>query len=304
MSTVLLRALVSEAEAAFGRVQPIEIARALSRSLLAQILGKSEAWIASSGSSPISSIEAKRIHPLLLRAAKGEPIAYLLGTAQFYDRPFFVTRATLIPRPETEQLVDLILNQWPTSEKNCLAIDIGTGSGCIGTTLALKRSASNIIMTDVSVRALRVAKKNLETHLGRNASDVILAQTSLFGRAVQHVVGSKRIQHLLIAANLPYLPDSDRKALSKSVTKFEPHKALFGGKRGEELVVTLLKQIHRFSKTHPKMRLDLVLEFDPPQAKLLERFAQTLFPKAVIRIEKDGFERDRFLTLSLLTPQN
>lgn len=299
MLSVSLRTLSIESEAIFALFWQKEIARNLSRTLLAHVLKKSEVWVASNDPLLVPDIQVRSIRRLLKRAAQGEPLAHLLGTAMFYEKPFSVTPATLIPRPETEGLVDLILKQWPASEKRAFAIDIGTGSGCIGITLALKRSPLNVVLTDVSRRALRVAKKNAITHLGSHAKEFSLIQASLFGRTVQDLIKTKKIDHLFIAANLPYLPDSDRKKLSKSVTKFEPHKALFGGTCGEELILKLLNQIRRFSKTHPEMRLDVVLEFDPPQAKKLEKVAQALFPKAEVAIEKDGFERERFLCVRL-----
>lgn len=299
MPSVSLHHLFAESEAAFGRFWPPQIAQSLSRELLAHRLQVSSAWIASHGSFQVPARTAGSVRTLLKRAAKGEPLAHLIGSAVFYDKVFLVTPSTLIPRPETEQLVDLILARWQKGESKALAIDIGTGSGCIGTLLALKRSPSSVIVTDVSKRALRVAKKNFTTHLGSQATLVRQFQASLLDRHVQKEINKRQPNHLLLAANLPYLPESDRKKLSKSVTAYEPAKALFSGRDGNTLILQFLRQLKEYTNTHPKMRVDAVLECDPPQASFLANYARSLFPNATVHIEKDGFDRERFVCIEL-----
>ncbi len=286
---------------AFGTHHPPEIARTQARECLRFFLEVSAAWIASNGSSPVSKGALAAIERIIPKINAGQPLAQIIGQAEFYGNAFSVSRYTLIPRPETEMLVDLILGRWPTTEAETVCVDIGTGTGCIGTTLALKRHPKQVVITDVSKRALMVASQNVHSLVGSDGRDLKVLQGSLLSRALQAEILKRRPRHLLIASNLPYLPFSDRKALAKTVTAFEPHRALFGGTRGDELVVTLLKQVKRFAKQHQDIRIDLVLEYDPPQTKSLLRMAKELFPEANISIEKDGFERERFLCVAIDT---
>ena len=124
-----------------------------------------------------------------------------------------------------------------------------------------------------------------------------IIRSSLFSKTLQSSILKKRALHVLIAANLPYLPRSDKKTLSKSVTKFEPSRALYGGTIGDELIVTLLNQLQKFHAANGNIRLNAALEFDPPQAQRLVKLAQKLFPRASCAIVKDTFEKDRFLII-------
>ena len=156
--------------------------------------------------------------PLLVdfqRLLTGEPIHYIFGEAPFYGRNFTVTRDTLIPRNETEELVHLILKENP--KPGLRVLDLGTGTGCIPITLALELQAPEVYALDVSLAALEVARKN-SAQLG---AQVQFLEGDLLGKI-------PNLNHLdLIVSNPPYVPVRDQGEMHANVLNFEPHLALF-----------------------------------------------------------------------------
>ena len=149
------------------------------------------------------------------RLLTGEPIQYILGEAPFYGRSFGVTRDTLIPRNETEELVHLILKENPKS--GLCVLDLGTGTGCIPITLALELQAPEVYALDVSVQALAVARKNAQ-QLG---AKVEFMEGDLLGSIPNLTLFD------VIVSNPPYVPLRDRGDMHANVLDFEPHLALF-----------------------------------------------------------------------------
>ena len=168
---------------------------------------------------------------LISRRATYEPVAYLLGTREFYGRPFVVQPGVLIPRPETELLVEVAL-EWIEATEARLIADVGTGSGCVAITLALEHPGLSIIATDRSPEALAIAKINAGT-LGAAAA-IDWRETDL----LTGVAGPLD----LIVSNPPYVPERDRDSLSADVRDFEPSLALFAGDDGLDVVRRLIPQ--------------------------------------------------------------
>jgi release factor glutamine methyltransferase len=164
---------------------------------------------------------------LITRRSLGEPIAYLTGEREFYGRPFHVTQAVLIPRPETELVVEAALDRLPDGQAP-LVVDVGTGSGCLAITIALERAQTRVIATDISQRALDVARANA-ARLG--ADRVEFRRASL----LEGIVRAD-----LIVSNPPYVAERDRASLAREVAAFEPSEALFGGDDGFEIIRQLL----------------------------------------------------------------
>jgi release factor glutamine methyltransferase len=162
-----------------------------------------------------STVDPSRLLEDFQRLLTGEPIQYILGEAPFYGRSFAVTRDTLIPRNETEELVHLILKENRSSGLRIL--DLGTGTGCIPISLALELSSPEVYAMDVSAAALEVARQNAAT----------------LGAAVQFIEGSLLEQPLelpkmdVIVSNPPYVPLRDQAEMHANVVDFEPHLALF-----------------------------------------------------------------------------
>ncbi|MGE0815126.1 MAG: peptide chain release factor N(5)-glutamine methyltransferase [Vicinamibacterales bacterium] len=164
---------------------------------------------------------------LVTRRAAREPMAYLRGRQEFYGRDFFVTPAVLIPRPETELVVDLALSAL--ADDAARVADIGTGSGCLAVTLALERPRLQVVATDVSAPALAVAGRNAGRHgvSGR----VALVETSY----LDGVGGPFDV----VVSNPPYVPLADAPGLQPEVRDHEPAAALFGGEDGLDHVAAI-----------------------------------------------------------------
>lgn len=188
------------------------VPRAEARALLAHVLAEPREHLIAHPERPVDPPAAIRFHALVARRAAGEPLAYLLGQREFYGRSFAVTTAVLIPRPETELLVDVALE--------CIAgvsaprvLELGTGSGCIGITLALQRPDANMLATDRSAAALAVARSNAASFGAR----VELVQADWF-------TGLDRLPPFdLIVSNPPYVAANDPHL---DALAFEPSDAL------------------------------------------------------------------------------
>ncbi|MBY0434285.1 MAG: peptide chain release factor N(5)-glutamine methyltransferase [Cyclobacteriaceae bacterium] len=151
------------------------------------------------------------------RLNQHEPVQYILGEADFYRRKFSVKPSVLIPRPETELLIQTVVNRFRGSEKPITIIDIGTGSGCIAITLALELPQATVLATDISAEALTTAKKNadqLKASVQFHLHDILTEPLS-FGKLDA------------IVSNPPYVMMTEKTAMKQNVVDFEPHTALF-----------------------------------------------------------------------------
>ena len=199
--------------------------------LLARTLGRGEASVLAHDDEIVAASDARRFRQLLARRLRGEPVAYLFGEREFYGRPFAVDPRVLIPRPETEHLVETVLGLELPPEPRL--IDVGTGSGCLAVTLALDMPRARIVATDVSVPALTVARANLRRH--RVAGRVALLCCDL--------TAALRLEQVdLVVSNPPYVDPADQHGLSTEVRDFEPHVALFAADRGRAVVARLLAE--------------------------------------------------------------
>lgn len=297
--------------------------------LLAYLLDKNRTHIKAHSEDEVDAKIVKKFLALLSRREKHEPIAYLIGNQPFFGREFAVNRHTLIPRPETETLVELVRAEVRSTKYGARGtksdvlrtaysvpltiIDLGTGSGCLAVTLALECPSAMVIASDISSNALKVARKNAK-QLG---ASVTFVRENLLGKKLAEAVtrNAKRetsnppalrvtrymLCDLIFVANLPYLPSTDKKTMIPDVAKFEPHKALFAGRDGTSLVVKLLEQIRHSAKrtfSEAGIRYSIFLELDPRQTKKLASFARKLFPKHKVAIKSDLYGRERFLTIT------
>lgn len=172
---------------------------------------------------------------LVDRRSRHEPVAYITGQREFYGRPFRVTPAVLIPRPETELLVEValerLLNRPGTSgERPARVVDIGTGSGCLAVTLALEHEHVTVTATDVSATALQVARANAVRHGVED--QITFREAALAGDLDQDAD--------VIVSNPPYVAEADRDWLEADVRDFEPALALFGGGDGLAVIRSLV----------------------------------------------------------------
>jgi release factor glutamine methyltransferase len=186
--------------------------------------GISRARLIAEPAYPLERGVAERYWRLVERRAGGEPIAYITGEREFYGLDFEVTAAVLIPRPETELLVDAALERMPVPAL-CRVLDLGTGSGCISVTLAASRSAARVVGADVSSQALAVAARNAARH---GLSNLEWVQGDWFAP-----VAGRRFD--LIVSNPPYIAEHDPH-LAQGDLRFEPRAALSGGRDGLQAI--------------------------------------------------------------------
>ncbi|HZE57695.1 MAG TPA: peptide chain release factor N(5)-glutamine methyltransferase [Chthoniobacterales bacterium] len=173
--------------------------------------------------------ELMPLRELVKRRGQGEPLQHLLGTVEFAGQTFLCDQRALVPRPETEQLVEKIAEcRMPNAE--CRVVDVGTGSGVIALSLAAKFPQAKITATDLSDDALSLARENAD-RLG--LTDRVEFCRSDLLTSVIHVYD-------VIVANLPYVPAGDRRTLSREVLR-DPEIAVFGGERGDEIVRKLIE---------------------------------------------------------------
>ena len=175
--------------------------------------------------------ELTPLRELVKRRGSGEPLQHLLGTVEFCGRSYRCDKRALVPRPETEQLVELLISHFKSEIASSRMIDVGTGSGVIALTLAAEFPKAEIVANDISEDALMLARENSE-RLGL-ADRVQFLQSNL--------LESVQPSFDLIVANLPYVSTEDRQNLSREVLH-DPEVALFAGERGDELVRQLIAQ--------------------------------------------------------------
>jgi release factor glutamine methyltransferase len=220
------------------------------------------------------------------RAGAGEPIPYITGYAYFSGLKIIVDPTVLIPRPETEILVNAAVD-WANSssnhQKTLMIVDVGTGSGCIAIALALKLKDATIVAVDSSKSALQIAGNNAELH------DVSNQITFLPGNLLDSI---KSVPDLIVA-NLPYIADHEWSLLDDGVKWFEPASALRGGIDGLEMIGGLLKVAK--SKLAPGGAI--FLEIGWQQGIESRRIAEELFPAATVEVSADYAGHDRLLSI-------
>lgn len=188
--------------------------------LLADLLGRSVAYVHAHGE---LQLDDAAFDALMRRRAAGEPLQYIRGRAEFYGREFLVDDRVLIPRPETELLVEQAIRRLP---RNARVLDVGTGSGCIAVTLQLERPDLRVVSVDISPAALALARRNLQgARVRLAASDALEAVRANAFDA--------------IVSNPPYIPAGDVPSLQVEVRAHEPHTALTPGPRGTEVIERL-----------------------------------------------------------------
>lgn len=266
----------------------IEDARLEAELLLMHILYIDRARLYVRLNDQLSSSHTAALSRALKRRLRHEPLAYILGHREFYGRDFLVGPGVLIPRPETELLVEkaLALVEGQFARRNAIIADIGTGCGAIAVSLALLLPEARIYATDISPGALDTARLNCEKH------GVQERVRLLQGNLLEPLPEATDI----IVANLPYIRDEEVGQLSPEIRLFEPLAALAGGKDGLDVIRQLLAQ------AGGKMRLGgvILLEIGYGQAEAAVSLAKSFFPKAVVELAKDLAGIDRVVTITSL----
>jgi release factor glutamine methyltransferase len=253
--------------------------------LLASVLSVTRAQLYAHWDRVLEPQQIEQYADLIRRRKAREPVAYLIGQRSFYDVELSVDPGALIPRPETEHIVDEAL-AWARHQKDCLRVlDCGTGSGALAVVLARRLECARVWAVDISRAALAVAARNVDRyHLGDRILLVCGDLASAFGGMFD-----------LIVANLPYIARAELDTLPPEVGEYEPRLALDGGNDGLDVVRRLLGQ-SRELLAHPGL---LLLEIDPRQAEAAQALALRVWPGAESRIIRDYAEWPRVLMVAL-----
>jgi len=260
--------------------------------LLAYVLGWARARLLAEGRLALTEAQATAFYELVTRRTALEPVAYLIGHKEFYGIDFLIDRRALMPRPETELLVELALgfarrrtkderrNPSSAQLRPSSIVDVGTGSGAIAIALALHLPEARIAAIDISPDALALARQNVERH--GLTERVRLLQGDLFGPLTEPVD--------MIVSNPPYTILAD---IDEGVRRYEPHLALDGGADGIDLYRRLLGQAPDYLRPGGV----ILLEIGATQAAVVMELARRAFPAAIISAHQDLAGRDRVVVI-------
>jgi release factor glutamine methyltransferase len=234
--------------------------------LLMHVIGKDRAWLYAHSDEQISVALDKQYTTLIVQRSSGVPTQHLTGHQEFWGLEFEVTPNVLIPRPETEHLIEVALDRLDSSHEGegsfrrdgfLRIADVGTGSGCIAVALACELSGANIVATDISAAAMEVARRNAAVH--HVASRIDFIECSLLAPFVQSARTTRDFQPLfdLIVSNPPYVGRQEEATLAREVLEHEPELALFAGKVGTELYAPLIDEAAAVIKTGGILVLEL-----------------------------------------------
>jgi release factor glutamine methyltransferase len=253
-----------------------------------------ETGVLSKTEEELTQKQAERFEKILERVKTDEPIEYIMGTGHFYGHRYAVTKDTLIPRPETEVLVDLSLSELSykiydpdAKEKEMLKIlDVGTGTGCIIISLVLAlKTPAKFYASEKSAQALKIANRNIKD---ANLEEIItIFQSDLF----ENIPKDKKFD--LIIANLPYISPRQYQKLPKSVKDYEPREALVAENRGKKTIIRALEEAK--NRLNPKGVI--ILEMDPSQIHDVANSAGKIYPNSKVIISPDLSGKERFLTI-------
>lgn len=248
--------------------------------LLMHASGKTKTWLWTYPEIPLDETVRRDFLDLLDRYLRGEALPYLLGSWEFYGRSFHVTPAVLIPRPETELLIETALQRLNQVE-SAAVLDVGTGSGCIAITIAKEKPAAAVIGVDVSLAVLKIARINTHRHdVSRQVrlvcSDLTAAVTGYYD---------------LVCANLPYIPT--RKLADLAVAASEPHLALDGGSDGLLPIRRLIADLKRLLWPGGWV----LLEIEAQQGPVVQQLLEAKYPGRQARVRKDLAGHDRLVEM-------
>lgn len=258
-------------QSASASLQNIDVpsARLDAELLLGFCVKKPRHYIIAHPEDQLSKARLQSLNKLLKRRMNREPIAYILGYKEFYGRNFMVSPSVLIPRPESETIIELFTKYKLTGR----VLDVGTGSGCIGLTLKAEHPTIRLTISDISTSALKVAKKNAQK-LG--IKPIRCIQSDL----LEHWLSHKKTKRFdVITANLPYV---DNRWQVSPETAFEPASSLFSEESGMQHTKRLFVQLPRLLKRNGH----LIIEADPRQHKELSKYAEK---SGLYSIHKEDF---------------
>lgn len=253
--------------------------------LLAHLFNQDRLWVLTHGESQLSDKQEKDLVQYVSELMSDTPLAYIVGYKRFYDVNFAVNKHVLIPRQETEELIQHVYNQYHAKTQSITIADVGTGSGCIGLTLVRLFPEAQFYLIDKSKDALAIATKNHE----RQQSPINVK--FFHGDLIQPLIDLGLYPEIVIA-NLPYISADLYHELPISVARYEPRLALDGGQDGMVLYRQLLEQINHFYGQKPWP--DLWFEISPEQKDLVIQILAH-YNKTNVEFISDLNQRIRFV---------
>lgn len=267
---------------AFSRIKSIsETPNLDAQLLLGHSMGVSRTWVIGHAHDVITPNVFKNFQSLISQREMGVPLPYILGWWEFYGRRFRVSEEVLIPRPETELLVEVAINYLTQNSARQFVLDIGTGSGCIAISLAAEISRLEILATDISRNALGLAKENAVKHGVSERIHFVQMDLSTGVSAQPDVV----------CANLPYIPGEQLQNLE--VANWEPSIALDGGVNGLSQIIDLLDDLPRIVQPGGM----ILLEVEEKKGDDVRVEARERFPDGKIELHCDLAGKDRLLSI-------
>ena len=252
--------------------------------LLSHVVGLKRIELYTQFDKPVTKPQLDQLHDLVKRAGQHEPIAYLVGKTEFYSLELNVTPACMIPRVETELLVERAIEFLRTRTGKQFVCDLCTGSGCVAVAIARNYPDCRIIATDISDAALSVAAKNIEKH--RLKERIRLLCGDLFDPLVPQLDVGK---FDLIVCNPPYVSAAEFEKLDKNVKNYEPKLALYAGQDGLDIYRRIIERVEQFLKPDAV----LMLEIGYSQGQAVRELLEQVRIFAEITIEKDIHDNDR-----------
>ncbi len=265
----------------------IESPRLSAELLLSFVLGLKRIELYTHHDMQVAKTELDKLHSLVKRAGQNEPIAYLVGKTEFYSMEIDVTLDCLIPRPETELLVQRAIEFLRTREGIQTVCDLCTGCGCIASAIARNFPNSQIIATDISDQALAFAARNIEKH--HLQDHVKLLSGDLFEPIIPYLDAGK---FDLIVCNPPYVSANEYEKLDKNVKDYEPRLALYAGEDGLDIYRRIAEKIDMFLKPEAA----LMLEIGYAQGQAVYELLDNTHVFKEVKIEKDFHNNDRIVT--------
>ena len=223
----------------------------------------------------------------VIEMEQGKPLGYVLGYEWFFGYDFIVNEDVLIPRCETEELVELVLQKFDerfSNRDHVTVFDVATGSGAIGITLNLEEEKMDVIASDISQKALDVAYKNNEK---------LKAHVNFICGSMLDPFIDRNLHCDILVCNPPYIPDEEE--MEHSVVDYEPHVALFGGEDGLKFYRDVFEKAHLVCLEHAFMAFEMGYQ----QGNALMELSRQYFPDACIQVHKDMSGKDRMLTIEL-----
>ncbi|MCG6166610.1 peptide chain release factor N(5)-glutamine methyltransferase [Leptospira sanjuanensis] len=269
----------------FLKKKEIQSARLDAEILLADLLNLQRVKLYVNFERLLTETEKNAYRERIVDRSKNKPTAYITGQKAFYNSVFFVNESVLIPRPETEELVEKVLFDFKENTKEQTVLDLCTGSGCIGISLKLARKDWNVILSDVSKEALATAHKNAEKILSEESESIQFLESDLFASI------PSELRFDLIATNPPYIPLTDKETMMKDVIDYEPHLALFL-ENPKEFLTRLINEASSRLNEGGKLYMET-----------LPSLAPILVAEAIAngwkegKVEKDLSGKDRFVVL-------